>query len=182
MGNSEVFALDIGTRKIAGLLMSRAEQGFTIEHAVLLQQLPGAMQDGQIHHISAVARVIRKIKTKLEEQSKTKLQKVAVAAAGRSLVTHKGVSAYTCHPRERLSAHQVKALELDAVWHAMESLDQIDQQGAMNTYICVGYSVIQYYLRGAHCSLVGHQDGASVEVATFCRHVIDFRNSLEEAD
>lgn len=186
MGNSEVFALDIGTRKIAGLLMSRADQGFTIEHAVLLQQLPGAMQDGQIHHISAVARVIREIKTELEERSNTKLQKVAVAAAGRSLITQKGVSTYTCHPRERLSAHQVKALELDAVWQAMERLDQTDQQGAMNTYICVGYSVIQYYLDEEPIgSLVGHQGRqASVEViATFLpRIVIDsLGTALEEA-
>ncbi len=187
MSNSTVFALDIGTRKIAGLLMSPSEQGFTIEHAALLQQLPGAMRDGQIHHIPAVARVIREIKHELEQRTNTTLKEVAVAAAGRSLMTQKGASTYICHPRERLSPDQVKALELDAVMQAMGKLDQTDQEGAMDTYICVGYSVLQYYLdKEPIGSLVGHQgQEASVEViATFLpRVVIDsLGTALEEAE
>jgi cell division ATPase FtsA len=60
MSTAEVFALDIGTRKIAGLLLAAAEDGFELKEAVVEQQLPGAMADGQIHHIEAVAKVIRR--------------------------------------------------------------------------------------------------------------------------
>src|SRR5690554_3693478 len=54
MSMAEVLALDIGTRKIAGLLVAAAEEGFELKEAIVEQQLPGAMADGQIHHIDAV--------------------------------------------------------------------------------------------------------------------------------
>jgi len=62
MSMAEVLALDIGTRKIAGLLVAAAEEGFELKEAIVEQQLPGAMADGQIHHIDAVAKVIKRIK------------------------------------------------------------------------------------------------------------------------
>lgn len=186
MSTPEVFALDIGTRKIAGLLVTAAEDGFELREAVVEQQLPGAMADGQIHHIDAVAKVIRKIKHQLEESCGRTLHKVAVAAAGRSLRTEMGKSTLSLASNHRLSAQEVRALELDAVRAAVEKLSPDQQGGVMHSYLCVGYSVIQYYLDGEPIgSLEGHQGStAQVEViATFLpRIVIDsMSTALERA-
>lgn len=187
MSTAEVFALDIGTRKIAGLLLAASEGGFELQHAVVEQQLPGAMADGQIHHIEAVAKVIRKIKQQLEQACGRTLQRAAVAAAGRSLRTQLGVSTAAFPRHHRFSADEVRALELDAVRDAVEQLNPDSGGGVMHSYLCVGYSVTQYYLDGERIgSLVDHQGtSAKAEViATFLpRVVIDsLDTALERAD
>src|SRR5690554_5933587 len=102
-----VFALDIGTRKIAGLLLEQKDQGYCIKHAVMIEQLPGAMQDGQIHDITKVARVIDKVKGELERTSNQQLTEVAVAAAGRSLFTKRGVGSRKLAQGQRLTSADV---------------------------------------------------------------------------
>ena len=67
MSQTPIFALDIGTHKIAGLLMRKSNDGYQIEHGVMLEQLPQAMRDGQIHNIASVAKVIRQVKSQLEK-------------------------------------------------------------------------------------------------------------------
>lgn len=131
MSTTEVFALDIGTRKIAGLLMSPTAEGFVIKEASLQHQLPGAMADGQIHHINAVSRVIKNIKTELEEAGDTTLNTVAVAAAGRSLLTETGASTMALGPQQRLSSDEVRALELEAVLSSIQELATHNEGGVM---------------------------------------------------
>lgn len=175
MSATEVFALDIGTRKIAGLLMSPTGDDFVIKQASLYQQLPGAMADGQIHHIDAVSRVIKMIKGELEEASGTPLTSVAVAAAGRSLLTESGTSLMTLSPQQRLTTEEVRALELEAVLNSIQKLASANGGGVMDSYLCVGYSVIQYYLDGEPIgSLRGHQGNeARVEIiATFLPRIV----------
>lgn len=186
MSREEVFVLDIGTRTIAGLVMAAAEEGFEIKEARLHQQLPGAMADGQIHHIGAVARTVRKIKEELEAACGFSCRKAAVAAAGRSLLTEGGSSSFDLLPAQRLTADQVKALELDAVRDAVQKISSESAGGVMHSYMCVGYSVTQYYLDGEPiASLQGHQGRvAKAEViATFLpRIVIDsLGTALNEA-
>lgn len=174
MSKSEVFALDIGTRTIAGLILAATEEGFEIKEAVLHQQLPGAMADGQIHNIEAVAKVISKIKAELETSQGLSLQSAAVAAAGRSLRTQSGKSSMELAPNRRLTGDEVRALELDAVRDAVEQLPQ-QSEGVMHSFLCVGYSVIQYYLDGEPIgALEGHQGShAQVEVlATFLPRIV----------
>jgi cell division protein FtsA len=186
MRKKEVFALDIGTRTIAGLIMVSTDEGFELREAVVHQQLPGAMADGQIHHIGAVSRTIAKIKEELEASCDTSLKRAAVAAAGRSLLTEKGNGSLNLVPGRRLSADEVRVLELEAVRDAVEKL-AVDQTGSvMHSYLCVGYSVIQYYLDGEPIgSLEGHQGRlAQVDIiATFLpRIVIDsLGTALHEA-
>lgn len=175
MSTTEVFALDIGTRKIAGLLMSPTAEGFLIEQAALYPQLPGAMADGQIHHIDAVSQVMKRIKTELEEAGSTSLTAVAVAAAGRSLLTQTGKSIMALAPQQRMTAQEVKALELEAVLDSIQKLATTNAGGVMDSYLCVGYSVTQYYLDGEPIgSLQGHQGSqAEVEIiATFLPRIV----------
>ncbi len=175
MNSAEIFALDIGTREIAGLLMSRTEEGFVIKHASTRQQLPGAMADGQIHRIDAVTQVIVKIKQELEQTRGASLEKAAVAAAGRSLITQTGISTVTSPLSRRFCADSIRALELDAVWSAVKQLANHAGKGVTESYLCVGYSVIQHYLDGDPIgSLLNHRgrEGKVEVIATFLPRIV----------
>ncbi len=146
------------------------------------------MADGQIHRIDAVARVIAKIKDELEQAEGVTLEKAAVAAAGgRSLITEIGVSTVTSALNQRFSAAGIKSLELEAVWNAVKKLSANGGKGAMDSYLCVGYSVTQRYLDGGEPigSLIDHRgrEGKVEVIATFLpRIVIDsLSTALESA-
>ena len=186
MSKEEVFALDIGTRTIAGLILVSRDEGFDIREARVHQQQPGAMADGQIHQISAVSGTIAKIKAELEEACGMPLTKAAVAAAGRSLLTETGSSTFDLTPSQRLTADEVRALELEAVRDAVEKLSFDNTGSVMHSYLCVGYSVVQYYLDGEPIgALQGHQGRQAQAdiIATFLpRIVIDsLGTALREA-
>lgn len=175
MSQAPVFALDIGTHKVAGLLMRKFDDKYFIEHGVMLEQLPQAMRDGQIHHIGSVAKIIRRVKAQLEEASGMTLTGAAVAAAGRSLKTKTATARRVLHPAEPLTADDVKALELQAVANAMTDLAQTSPKSALDSYLCVGCSVVRSYLDGEPIgSLEGHRGTeAQMEViATFLPRVV----------
>lgn len=174
MDNSLVFALDVGTRKIAGMIMERTDDGFFIRHALMQEQYPGAMRDGQIHDIPKVAKAIKSVTLQLGEESGLALKKAAVAAAGRSLLTRVGESTYRFSSNTRLSSAMVKTLELRAVQHALMSLPQAGDEG-LEQYLCTGYSVVGTYLdRKPISSLIGqHANTAEVKViATFLPRLV----------
>ena len=186
MSNPNIFALDIGTRKIAGLIMKERSDEFVIEEAVVREQLPQAMQDGQIHSIDRVAKVIRSVKDELQALTGEKLTEAAVAAAGRSLITRRAESQRRLPLNERISTDVLRALEMTAVQQALEKILKPRSTGAMDTFLCVGYTVVHYLLDGQPIgSLVGHRGShAAVEViATFLpRIVVDsLGSSLEQA-
>ncbi len=182
MSETAIFALDIGTRKVAGLLLHHTSTGYTLEHASLHEQLPGAMQDGQIHDIQRTAQIISAVREELEAASGLQLSEAAVAAAGRSLLTREATAELTVPIHHRLNREDVKRLELAAVSQALNSLEQSASQGVSDTYLCVGYSTTQYYLDDSPItSLVGHQAArAGVQIiATFLPSIVV--NSLSAA-
>ncbi|AEH51299.1 cell division protein FtsA [Pseudothermotoga thermarum] len=147
-----VFALDIGTRKVTGIIGYMDEDEIlhvldfeTIEHPYRY------MLDGQIHNIEGVAKVISTIKKRLEERNEVKLEEVAVAVAGRFLKT------VTCElemdvPMDFVDSDFVKQLEL----LALSKIPLSDQDGL--ELQCVGYSAVEYKLDGLWMkSLVGHR-------------------------
>ena len=79
-----LFALDIGTRSIVGLIGEKTAEGIRVLGGVRHEHTTRAMLDGQIHDVPEVAKVIRAIKLKLENEFGP-LRQVAVAAAGRAL-------------------------------------------------------------------------------------------------
>ncbi len=85
-----VFALDVGTRNVVGILTKMSGDKIEISQMEIMEHETRAMEDGQIHDIGKVANVSEMIKKKLEEKSGTKIDKVAVAVAGRTLVSQKG--------------------------------------------------------------------------------------------
>lgn len=171
MGDELIFALDIGTRSVVGLVGQYGEKGLEIVAVERMEHANRAMLDGQIHDVEQVAAVISKVKNRLEQQTGP-LRKVAVAAAGRALKTVRSkVERET--GGERLTKDHVLAMELSAVQKAERDLQSAMPDAAR--YHCVGYTVIHYMLDESPIgSLVG-QIGmkASVEIiATFLPRVV----------
>jgi len=137
-----IFALDIGTRKVAGLLVSMNEQGKMVVHDLaLMEHEHRAMLDGQIHDVEKVAKTVRAIKEELERRNNVKLEKVAVALAGRFLKTYIGEASADVSGYSEITSDIVTRLELDAVADATKNIEP-------HMY-CVGYSVLRYELDGS---------------------------------
>lgn len=162
-----VFALDIGTRSIVGLILEGSHRGYKVLAVSRSEHESRAIFNGQIHDINAVAEKVSLIKSDLKKRTGLKLDRAAVAAAGRSLKTGRGV-AQRHLDGHRVTKDEVHALELEAVRSAMNGLEA-------EKSFCVGYSVYRYYLEGEPIkSLAGHKgDDMAVEViATFLPRVV----------
>ncbi|MBH0170901.1 cell division protein FtsA [Fictibacillus sp. 18YEL24] len=186
MDKNLLFALDIGTRSVVGMILKQHENGkYEILHKKMIEHEERSMLDGQIHHIPAVSRVIRKIKNELELEVGP-LTKVCVAAAGRALKTMKGRSEKDLSLEDISSHEEVIHMELAAVQQAQYQLASLLDENSNLLYDCVGYSVLHYYLDEQEIgSFIGQQGNrASVEViATFLPRVVvdSLMKALDEA-
>lgn len=172
-GNSRVFALDIGTRSVVGLLLEQQYEQFKVLDMVSKEHEERAMLDGQIHDILAVSKVIEYVKTELEKNHGP-LTKVCVAAAGRALKTQTAHSTQNIKGKSLFTENDIFLLELAAVQEAQAQLLN-DQQDTANQYFCVGYSILRYYLDGEEIGSLLDQRGeiASTEViATFLPKIV----------
>ncbi|MEN6328023.1 MAG: cell division FtsA domain-containing protein [Syntrophomonas sp.] len=176
MENKRIFALDIGTRKIIGLLMQKNQTGYDILASEMIEHSTRAMMDGQIHDVEAVASTIQTIKNKIEEKLEIKLESAAVAAAGRALKTAVGTTRKKRILMDEISGEEVRALEIEAVHKAQYLLGQeeINSKDRSN-YFCVGYSVISYQLEDQEIvnlvGQVGSEAGVKL-IATFLPRVV----------
>ncbi|NLO96881.1 MAG: ATPase, partial [Peptococcaceae bacterium] len=163
----EVFALDIGTRVVIGLIMKKNEQGFEIIASAREEHKQRAMYDGQVHDVDEVARAVLKVKQQLEVKTGKELKKVAVAAAGRAIRTQTASA-----KREEVfpivwEKPDVIALEMEAVQNALRQIGV----GPEKSYLhCVGYSTIQQQLEDLTITSLIGQTGKKAEItviATF---------------
>lgn len=176
MKDDQIFALDIGTRKIIGLVMQKGPASYQVIDAEMIEHSTRAMMDGQIHDVEAVAAAIKEIKDRLEKRLGFPLEAAAVAAAGRALKTSRGQVRKKRAFMNEMTRDEVQALEIEAVQQAQYQLSQQDGDGKEGgSYFCVGYSVTRYLLEGQEIgSLIG-QVGAEVSaeiVATFLPRVV----------
>lgn len=165
-----VFAIDIGTRTVVGIVMSQKDDYFVIEGCSIYEHRDRAMFDGQIHNIPMVTDAVKTVKNHLEEQLGVKLEKAAIAAAGRALVTLTAQSEQEIDLLTPIDSSLIKALELDGVIKATEALPISGEE-----YHCVGYSVVRYLLDSQPIGNLLMQRGrkAGVEViATFLPRVV----------
>lgn len=169
-----IFALDIGTRTIIGLVCSREGGALKIIASSVAEHDDRNMYDGQIHNIDGVARIVSKVKSSLEEQIGSKLERVAVAAAGRSLKTCRAKAKLDVDFLSEIEQPFVESLELEGVQNAQNLLEENLGEGD-SKYYCVGHTATAYYLDGIFIeNLVGHR-GHSIEVevlATFLPNVV----------
>ena len=82
-----IFALDIGTRSVIGIVAEHDDNGnLRIIATDRLEHKTRAMLDGQIHDVPQVAAIIEKVKESLTKKTGP-IHNAAVAAAGRALYT-----------------------------------------------------------------------------------------------
>ncbi len=146
-----IFALDVGTRKVAGLIGYIEDDVLNVLDFETVEHPARNMLDGQIHDIKGVAKVIETVKKRLEERNEVKLNEVAVAVAGRFLKTVV-LEAEMDFSKDLIDEDTIKELEMKAV----SQIPSSDESGS--ELHCVGYSVIEYRLDGLWIkSLVGHR-------------------------
>lgn len=176
--DSALFALDIGTRSVVGIILNEKNNSFHVVDLISIEHQERSMKDGQIHNILSVASVISEIKDKLEIKHGP-LKRVSVAAAGRALKTTVGSISVDISVKSLISTEDVNRLELAAVQRAQQDLltsstaENVNENN--NNYYCVGYSVLHYKLDNEVIGNLIDQTGrsASVEViATFLPQVV----------
>ncbi|MDR0991841.1 MAG: pilus assembly protein PilM [Ruminococcus sp.] len=151
-----IFALDIGTRTVVGILGKMVDGVFNITAAYGEPHKIRAMMDGQIEDIGQVAEIAKTVKSKLEAMSGIKLSRVAIAAAGRALKTGRVSSEFDISDRENLSEETVKSFEIETVMKAQQELDLEPEKTGL--FYCVGHTVVGYELDGYKIkTLVGHR-------------------------
>ena len=168
----DIFALDIGTRSIIGVV-GRVESGRF--HVLAIEKEnhgQRAMLDGQIEDIERVAAVADVVKQRLENRTKLRLTRVCVAAAGRALKSESASFHLELPGIMPISEDNIGQLEAGAVSEAERALTEQSDQ-----YYMVGYTVTGYRLDGYPMSSIKEHSGRVLEadvVATFLpREVVE---------
>lgn len=170
-GNDMIFALDIGTRSIIGMVGIVEENRVHITAIEREEHAERAMIDGQIENIEKVAALAGKVKKRLEAKVKTKLSRVCVAAAGRALRTRRADYELVLPGAQLIDDEIISRLEAGAIGKAEEAFDAENE--AMNDprrFYLVGYTVCQYYLDQYTMSNLKDHRGQHVKadlIATF---------------
>ncbi len=166
----EIFALDIGTRKVMGIFAVMEGELLEILDAEVIEHASRPMFDGQIHSINEVVKTVKAVKENLELRLQKNLTQVGVAVAGRNLITYRSrINKNFDFPQE-VTDTMIRNLELEAV-------DKIisDTGSKLSQFYCVGYSPVYYELDGSRISkLTGHYaKSIAVEViVTFLPQVV----------
>jgi len=169
-----VFALDIGTRTVVGIVGVPDDDGnFHMKEYVVVPHTKRAMIDGQIEDIKQVAKIVGQVKDKLQEKSGIKLEHVSIAAAGRALKTKHVSMEFDISETEVITFDTVKSMELETIQKA--SVELQSEQSVLNPYYCVGHSIVSYLLDDYKMlSLEGHKgQKVSIElIATFLPNIV----------
>lgn len=171
MNKDYLFALDIGTRTVVGLLCRMAESGqIAVEHYHVECHPQRAMLDGQIHDVAQVSAVLAKVKEGLEEKSGAVLKEAAIAAAGRALSTLRAEAELEFTVSREVTPEDVHQLEIRALGIAREEMAR-----EKTSLYCVGFSPVQYLLNDIQITNPIGQRGKSIGVeiiATFLPQVV----------
>ena len=163
-----IFALDIGTRSIVGVVGRSAGDRLKVLDVELAEHGKRAMMDGQIDDIKQVGALARSVTQRLEGRLGVRLERVCVAAAGRALRTQKGSFTLELPEEQSIEAEQISALEAGAVSAAEEAI-QADGDARRQMFL-VGYTVAQYRLDNYPMNNLQFHTGRKLEadvVATF---------------
>ncbi len=163
-----VFALDIGTRSIVGVVGRPAGGRLKVLDIEMAEHSSRAMLDGQIDNIQQVAALARTVTDRLEGRLGIRLERVCVAAAGRALRTQSGSFVMDLPQKQSITAEQISRLEAGALSSAEEAL-QLEEE-TRRQFFMVGYTVAQYRLDNYPLATLLNHNGQRAEaevVATF---------------
>ena len=167
-GNDLIFALDIGTRSVIGVVGKAEGDRFKVLDVETAEHKKRAMLDGQIDNIRQVAELARQVTQRLEERLDVTLERVCVAAAGRALQTQRGSFSLELPESGSITMEQIGQLETGAVSAAEEAL-QTEGDERRRLFL-VGYTVTQYRLDHYPMTVLLDHSGREIEadvVATF---------------
>ncbi len=166
-----VFALDIGTRSVIGMIGVVEEDKVKIIAIEKEEHNERAMVDGQIENIDKVSVLAGRVKKKLESRIHCKLKKVCVAAAGRALRTRRTEYEIDLPGKQLIDDEVISRLEAGAVGKIEEAFDaENSAENESRRFYLVGYTVCQYYLDEYRMSSLKDHRGQKVKVdliATF---------------
>lgn len=164
-----IFALDIGTRTVIGAVCKKEGSVLKVIAQSIKEHDSRSMIDGQVHDIDKVSEVVAKVKKELEEKIGFELKEAAIAAAGRTLKTKSVHVEQDLGDDMEISPVIINSLELSGVSEA-GGLIRGEMRGFEDSFYCVGYSIVSYYLNSYPITnLLGHSGrhiGADV-LATF---------------
>ena len=163
-----IFALDIGTRSIVGIVGRMVKDRFKVLAVESAEYSKRTMMDGQIDDIAGVAALARAVTERLEHKLEVSLKRVSVAAAGRALRTQRGVFSVDLTEERSINASDISEMEAGAVGEAEAALHS-SEEGAQQFYL-VGYTVSQYRLDNYPLNTLQGHSGKRAEVdvvATF---------------
>jgi len=166
----EIFALDVGTRKVMGIFAQLKDGVLDILDVEVMEHPSRAMFDGQIHSIEEVVKIVKVIKQNLESRLNKKLTKAGVAVAGRNLVTYKSKVERELDSDQEISQEMIRDMELEGV----DKIISYSKEG-LSQFYCVGYSPLYYELDGVRLSTLlehrGKKMGVEV-IATFLPRIV----------
>lgn len=167
-----VFALDIGTRSVIGMVGVVEEDKVKIIAIEKEEHGARAMNDGQIENIEKVAALADKVKKRLENKIHVQLNRVCVAAAGRALRTQRADFQLDLPGTQLIDDEIISRLEAGAISKAEEAFEAENraEDGTSRRFYLVGYTVCQYYLDQYMISSLKDHRGQQVKVdliATF---------------
>ena len=167
-----VFALDIGTRSVIGMVGVVTEDKVKIIAIEREDHGERAMIDGQIENIEKVASLAEKVKKRLEAKIHMTLNRVCVAAAGRALRTQRADFQLDLPSAQLIDDEIISRLEAGAISKAEDAFEAENRSGddSLRRFYLVGYTVCQYYLDQYMISSLKDHRGQQVKVdliATF---------------
>lgn len=180
-----IFALDIGTRSIVGVVGRMVKDRFKVLAVESAEYSKRTMMDGQIDDIAGVAALARTVTERLEHRLEVSLKRVSVAAAGRALRTQRGVFGIDLPEERTINASDISEMEAGAVGEAEAAL-RASEDSAQRFYL-VGYTVAQYRLDNYPLTTLQGHSGKRAEadvVATFLpSEVVDsLYNAMQRAE
>lgn len=169
-----LFSLDIGTRTVVGVVSVQNGDIYEVLDYEIKYHPDRAMFDGQIHDIKKVTDVVNDVKDVLEERTGYKLDKVAIAAAGRALKTVKTRITRELENGIDITKEILNNLEMEGIQTAQDQLE-LDKKARDVNYYCVGYNVCNYFIDGnININPVDHR-GANLDIeliATFLPRIV----------
>lgn len=166
-----IFALDIGTRSIIGIVGTVADGKVDIIAIEKEEHTERAMIDGQIENIEKVSMLAAKVKRRLEDKLGFKLSRVCVAAAGRALRTKRADFELTLPGPQPIDEEMISRLEAGAISRAEELFEKENaEENDSRRFYLVGYTVCQYYLDQYMISSLKDHRGKNIKadlIATF---------------
>lgn len=173
MPKNLMFALDIGTRSVVGILSRKVGDKYVVVDHEMMAHPDRAMFDGQIHDIGKVTDVVKAVVEKIESRNGFKLEQAAIAAAGRSLKTERAMVDMEIDVTKEIDKTLTDSVDMLAIQLAQKNLSAAET--SLSEYYCVGYSIVGYYLdQSMILNPIGHRGNTlSVEIiATFLPHIV----------